>query len=140
MTDLHLELAELLFPNITKTPDDFYRQYPPRNLPAGAKVTRFAPSPTGFVHIGSLLTTLVDKLVAHQSSGVYFLRIEDTDKKREQDRSVEHIVQNLNNFGLTPDEGIVQIDPIKEVFVEDKDANTQLTREYRKGFEVPAAL
>ena len=77
-------------------------------------MTRFAPSPTGFVHIGSLLTTLVDKLVAQQSGGVYFLRIEDTDKKREQDRSVEEIVQNLNNFGLTPDEGVVHIDPIRE--------------------------
>jgi glutamyl-tRNA synthetase len=115
MTDSNLELAELLFPHIHKTPDDIYRQYPARNLPEGAKVTRFAPSPTGFVHIGSLMTTLVDKLVAQQSGGVYFLRIEDTDKKREQDRSVEQIVQNLNNFGLTPDEGVVQIDPITEI-------------------------
>ncbi len=114
MSDSHLELAELLFPHIHKTPDDFYRQYPPRDLPSGAKVTRFAPSPTGFVHIGSLMTTLVDKLVAQQSGGVYFLRIEDTDKKREQDRSVEQIVQNLHNFGLTPDEGVVQIDPVTE--------------------------
>ncbi len=115
MTDFNLELAELLFPHIHTTPDDFYRQYPSRDLPAGAKVTRFAPSPTGFVHIGSLMTTLVDKLVAQQSGGVYFLRIEDTDKKREQDRSVEEIVQNLNNFGLSPDEGVIKIDPITEV-------------------------
>ena len=115
MTDFNLELAELLFPHVHTTPDDFYRQYPVRELPVGAKVTRFAPSPTGFVHIGSLMTTLVDKLVAQQSSGVFFLRIEDTDKKREQDRSVEQIVQNLNNFGLSPDEGVVRIDPIAEV-------------------------
>ncbi len=117
MSDFHTELAQLVFPHVTKTPDDFYRQYPPRDLPPSAKVTRFAPSPTGFVHIGSLMTTLVDSRVAHQSGGIYLLRIEDTDKKREQDRSVEQIVQNLNNFGLTPDEGIVQIDPLGEIGV-----------------------
>ncbi|MEP7290944.1 MAG: glutamate--tRNA ligase family protein, partial [Chloroflexota bacterium] len=111
----HAELAELVFPQIDKTPDDYYRLYPPRALPAGARVTRFAPSPTGFVHIGSLMTTLVDSRVAHQSGGIYFLRIEDTDKKREQDRSVEQIVQTLRNFDLTPDEGVVEIDPIVEV-------------------------
>ncbi len=111
----HAELAELIFPHITKTPEDYYRQYPARNLPEGARVTRFAPSPTGFVHIGSLMTTLVDSRVAHQSGGVYFLRIEDTDKKREQDRSVEQIVQNLSNFDLLPDEGVVDIDPIVEI-------------------------
>ena len=115
MTDFHSELAQLLFPHVTKTPEDFYRQYPPRDLPPAARVTRFAPSPTGFVHIGSLMTALVDSRVAHQSGGVYFLRIEDTDKKREQDRSVEEIVRNLINFDLMPDEGIVGIDPIVEV-------------------------
>jgi glutamyl-tRNA synthetase len=115
MSDFHTQLAELVFPHVTKTPDDFQRQYPPRDLPDAAKVTRFAPSPTGFVHIGSLMTSLVDKLVARQSGGVFFLRIEDTDKKREQDRSIEEIVQNLNNFDLTPDEGAVDIDPLVEV-------------------------
>mgnify|MGYP001179610390 FL=1 len=107
-------LADLLFPHITTTPADFFAQYPARTLPAGAKVTRFAPSPTGFVHIGSLMTTLVDKRVAQQSGGVFFLRIEDTDKKREQDRSVEEIVTNLINFDLAPDEGYVSIDPLIE--------------------------
>src|SRR5690242_17017871 len=111
----YTELAQLLFPHITTTPADLFRQYPPRPLPAGARVTRFAPSPTGFVHIGSLMTTLVDQRIARQTDGVFFLRIEDTDKKREQDRSVEQIVRNLTNFGLTPDEGVVQIDPLKEV-------------------------
>ena len=115
MTEYHSEMARLVFPHLDKTPDDFFRRYPPRDLPAGAKVTRFAPSPTGFVHIGSLLTALVDSRVSRQSGGVYFLRIEDTDKKREQDRSVEQIVQNLNNFGLTPDEGVIGIDPITEI-------------------------
>ncbi len=112
---LHSELAQLLFPHITKTPDDVFRQYPPRDLPQGARVTRFAPSPTGFVHIGSLLTALVENRVAHRSGGVYFLRIEDTDKKREQDRSVEEIVQTLINFELAPDEGVVAVDPLVEV-------------------------
>jgi glutamyl-tRNA synthetase len=115
MTDFHKQLAALVFPHVTRTPDDFFRQYPPRNLPDGAKVTRFAPSPTGFVHIGSLMIALVDKLLARQSGGVFFLRIEDTDKKREQDRSVEEIVQNLNNFDLAPEEGAVEIDPVVEV-------------------------
>jgi len=63
------ELADLLFPHITKTPDDYQVQFPPRDLPSGAKVTRFAPSPTGFVHIGSLMTTLIDKRVSDQSGG-----------------------------------------------------------------------
>lgn len=112
MTDFHRELAQLLFPHVTSTPADLFQQYPARALPSGAQVTRFAPSPTGFVHIGSLMTALVDSRVARQSGGVYFLRIEDTDKKREQDRSVEQIVQNLNTFDLTPDEGIVEIDPL----------------------------
>lgn len=115
MTDFHTELAQLLFPHIDQTPADFFAKYPQRPLPSGARVTRFAPSPTGFVHIGSLMTSLVDRRIAHQTSGVFFLRIEDTDKKREQDRSVEQIVQNLNNFELTPDEGVVQIDPVTEV-------------------------
>jgi glutamyl-tRNA synthetase len=110
MTD-YRALAQLLYPHVTRTPDDLFRQYPPRALPAGAQVTRFAPSPTGFVHIGSVFTSLVSRRVAHQSGGVFILRIEDTDKKREQDGSIEAIVRNLNNFGLTPDEGIVNVDP-----------------------------
>lgn len=115
MADFYSELAQVVFPHVTKTPDDYYRQYPPRELPQGARVTRFAPSPTGFVHIGSLMTALIESRVAHQSGGVYFLRIEDTDKKREQDRSVEEIVQNLINFELVPDEGVISIDPLVEI-------------------------
>ncbi len=104
-------LADLLYPHIDTTPEDWYRRYPPRSLPEGAWVTRFAPSPTGFVHIGGIFTSLVARQLAHQTGGVFILRIEDTDKKREKDGSVEEIVRNLNNFGLTPDEGIVQVDP-----------------------------
>ncbi len=111
MTDTHRALADLLFPHGTTTPTDWLAQYPPRALPAGALVTRFAPSPTGFVHIGSIMTALVARTVAQQSGGAFLLRIEDTDKKRQQDKSVEEIVRNLINFDLMPDEGIVQVEP-----------------------------
>jgi glutamyl-tRNA synthetase len=107
-------LADLLYPHISKTPQDWLNQYPPRALPEGALVTRFAPSPTGFVHIGSIFTSLVSRRLAHQTGGVFFLRIEDTDKKREQDGSVEEIVRNLINFDLAPDEGIVSLNPETE--------------------------
>jgi len=107
----HPDLADLLYPHITGTIADLLAQYPPRKLPDGAYVTRFAPSPTGFVHIGSILTALVSRGMAQRSGGVFILRIEDTDKKREQDGSVEAIVRNLINFGLPPDEGINQLDP-----------------------------
>ncbi|MBK8032743.1 MAG: glutamate--tRNA ligase [Chloroflexi bacterium] len=107
-------LADLLFPHITKTPADYYAQFPPRDLPSGAKVTRIAPSPTGFVHIGTLMTALVNRQLAHQTGGIFFLRIEDTDKKREIPRSVEEIIINLINYALTPDEGYVSVDPLVE--------------------------
>lgn len=113
MTDNNRALADLLFPHVTKTPADWLAEYPPRALPDGAQVTRFAPSPTGFVHIGSIMASLVARTVAHQTDGVFILRIEDTDKKRQQDNSVEEIVRNLRNFDLTPDEGIVQVDPVE---------------------------
>ncbi|MBQ7932012.1 MAG: glutamate--tRNA ligase, partial [Clostridia bacterium] len=72
-------LADLLFPNLTLTIDEVEAKYPVRNLPEGAKVTRFAPSPTGFVHFGGMYQAVVDERLAHQSGGVFFLRIEDTD-------------------------------------------------------------
>ncbi len=107
----HKALATLLFPDVTTTPKDWLERFPPRPLPEGAQVTRFAPSPTGFVHIGSIMASLVSRRVAHQTGGVFILRIEDTDKKREQDGSVEMIVRSLLNFDLAPDEGIVSVDP-----------------------------
>ena len=70
-----LELAELLFPNITKTREEYEAMYPERNLPEGAMVTRFGPSPTGFVHMGSLFGSFIDSIYAKQSNGVFFLRI-----------------------------------------------------------------
>ena len=72
-------LAQLLFPDVTATPEDMEQRFPPRDLPEGAVVTRMAPSPTGFVHLGNLVQGLVAERMAHQSGGVLFLRVEDTD-------------------------------------------------------------
>ena len=100
------ELADLIFPNVK--PIEYYEEkYAPRNLPQGAIVTRFAPSPTGFVHLGSLYQVVVAKKVANQTKGVFFLRIEDTDQKREVENGVTGIIESLNNFGLEADEGMV---------------------------------
>ncbi len=96
-------LAQLLFPHITKTPQDYEALYPPRNLPEGARVTRFAPSPTGFLHIGGLFTALSDVLTAKASGGVAFLRIEDTDKKREIADGVTAILDGFKAFGVSFD-------------------------------------
>lgn len=104
------DLSELLFPHITKTPEDYFKIYPKRNLPEGAKVTRFAPSPTGFLHIGGLFAALISERMAHQSGGVFILRIEDTDKKREVEDGVTGIIEGLNAFGIQIDEGFVARD------------------------------
>ena len=99
------KLAELLFPDITKTLEDYETIYPPRVLPKGAKVTRIAPSPTGFMHLGNLFGAMVDERLAHQSGGVFYLRIEDTDQKRKVDGAVELIDEVFKRFGLEFDEG-----------------------------------
>ncbi|MBQ8762315.1 MAG: glutamate--tRNA ligase [Clostridia bacterium] len=101
------KLAELLYPQINKTPDYWEQKYPKRNLKEGAEVTRYAPSPTGYVHFGALFTALINKKVASESSGVYFLRIEDTDKKREVKNGANFIINGLKTFDLTFDESVV---------------------------------
>lgn len=98
------ELADLIFPNITKSVEDYEREYPERNLPEGACVTRFAPSPTGFVHIGNLLQALTDFLLAKNSNGVFYLRNEDTDTKREVNEAVAKIMETLEYTNIMPDE------------------------------------
>jgi len=98
-------LAELIFPHITKTIDDYEKMYPERDLPEGAMVTRFAPSPTGFVHMGSLLASFISRKAAKDTNGVFYLRIEDTDQKREVENGIEGIVNDLNNFKINIDEG-----------------------------------
>lgn len=107
MTDTQ-KIAELLFPHIQKTPADLEAQYPPRRLPEGARVTRFSPSPTGYLHIGGLFGALADYMTARQSSGVVYLRIEDTDKKREIGDGVAAILDGLEAFGITFDEGVTK--------------------------------
>ncbi len=99
------ELANLIFPEVSETLDDLEKRYPKRNLPEGAEVTRFAPSPTGFLHTGSLFTAMICRKVAKQSGGVFYIRLEDTDTKREIAGSGEQLLSQLKLFGVTPDEG-----------------------------------
>lgn len=99
------QLAELLFPNIDKTPEYYEEMYPERQLPEGAKVTRLGPSPTGFIHLGNLYGAFVDERLAHQSDGIFYLRIEDTDDKRLVEGAVETIIKSLQYFGINFDEG-----------------------------------
>ena len=99
------KLAELLFPQIDKTPEDYYAMYPQRELPEGAMVTRMGPSPTGFIHLGNLYGAFVDERLAHQSGGKFFLRIEDTDDKRLVEGAVDIIINSLRFFGISFDEG-----------------------------------
>ncbi len=100
------DLANLIFPN-AKDISYYEEKYPERNLKEGAIVTRFAPSPTGFVHIGGLYQSLIAKKLANQTEGVFFLRIEDTDQKREVENGIKDIVTSLKDFGLEPDEGMI---------------------------------
>ncbi len=98
-------LAELLFGDIKGTPEDIYEMFPERNLKEGAMVTRIAPSPTGFVHFGNLFPAITCERMAHQSDGIFYLRIEDTDAKREVEGAVEVILSAFSSFGLNFDEG-----------------------------------
>lgn len=100
-----IELAELLFPNITKTREDYEKMYPVRNLPEGAMVTRYGPSPTGSVHLGNLFSAFCDMVYARQSGGIFFLRIEDTDQKRMVEGGIENITGVLQGFQIIPNEG-----------------------------------
>ena len=102
----NLTMADLLFGNISKTPQDYEVMYPTRDIKEGARVTRFAPSPTGFLHFGSLFAAFVAAKTAGED-GVFYLRIEDTDKKREVEDGVIGMVNGLKDFGIVPDEGAV---------------------------------
>ena len=101
----HVRLSQLLFPNVTDTPETLEEKYPLRQLPEGAVVTRMAPSPTGFVHLGNLVMGLTAERMAHQSGGVLFLRVEDTDAKREVPGAVEVLINTLKHYGISFDEG-----------------------------------
>jgi len=99
------QLAELLFPGIKGTVAELEEKFPPRDLPAGANVTRIGPSPTGFIHLGNLYNAVIGERLAHQSNGVFFLRIEDTDAKREVAGAVSTILEMMHFFGVEFDEG-----------------------------------
>ena len=99
------KLAELLFPDIKNTPDYYENKYPQRDLPPKAEVTRIGPSPTGFIHLGNLYSAMAGERLAHRSSGVFYLRIEDTDNKRKVDGAVESVISSLDYFGIKFDEG-----------------------------------
>ena len=99
------ELADLIFPEITETLEDLEKRYPKRNLKEGAEVTRFAPSPTGFLHTGSLFTAMICRKVATQTGGIFYIRLEDTDSKREIAGSGEQLLSQLKLFNVVPDEG-----------------------------------
>ncbi|MBS7315479.1 MAG: glutamate--tRNA ligase [Clostridiaceae bacterium] len=101
----YFELAELLFPDVTETPEDMEQKFPPRVLPEGAVVSRAAPSPTGFVHLGNLVQGLTSERMSHQSGGVMFLRVEDTDAKREVPGAVETLIDALSHYHIEFDEG-----------------------------------
>jgi glutamyl-tRNA synthetase len=101
------ELANLMFPDVTETVEDLEKKYPKRNLKDGAEVIRFAPSPTGFLHTGALYTSLAGNRLAKQTDGIYYLRIEDTDRKREVEGSIGMFTREMNDFGIVPDEGVV---------------------------------
>lgn len=100
------ELADLIFPN-AKDIEYYEEKYPERNLKEGAMVTRFAPSPTGFIHIGGLFGSIIDRKLAEQTEGVFILRVEDTDQKREIENGVMQIVEGLKAFDIVPDEGVI---------------------------------
>ena len=101
---IYAKLANAMFPNITMTPADYEEQYPQRQLAEGARVTRIAPSPTGYLHLGTFFTSMVNRMTADSTGGLFFFRLEDTDKKREVEGGIENIIGGLKAFGIEIDE------------------------------------
>lgn len=101
------ELADLIFPNVSSDTEIYEKKYPKRDLPENAVVSRFAPSPTGFVHMGSLLSAFIANFVPKITNGVFFLRIEDTDGKRTVENGINGIIKDLKDFNIIPDEGVI---------------------------------
>ncbi len=106
MTD-YKELADLLFPNVDKTPEYYETLYPARNLKEGARVTRLAPSPTGFLHFGNLFTGMAAYKTAKSTDGIFYVRVEDTDQKRKIDGAIEVMLEGLKAYGVAADEGVM---------------------------------
>ncbi len=109
----NIKLAQLLFPHITDSPEDMESRFPERQLPEGARVTRLAPSPTGFLHFGNLFAGMVAYKTARVSDGVFYVRVEDTDQKRKVEGAVEIMLEGLRAFGVTADEGVIGEDTEK---------------------------
>ena len=103
----YIKLADLLLPSIDKTPEYYTNLYPERKLRPNAMVTRYAPSPTGFQHLGGVFAALISERMAHQSEGIFYFRVEDTDKKREVVGAIEDSTNTLRDFGIYFDEGVV---------------------------------
>ena len=101
------DLANLLYPDVTKTIDDLEKMYPERNLPEGAQVMRFAPSPTGRMHLGNLYASFIPEVISNQTNGVFIVRMEDTDQKRSIDNGVNLIIKDLKDFNIKFDEGMI---------------------------------
>jgi len=101
------ELANIMYPNVTETIEDYEKKYPKRDLPEGAVVSRYAPSPTGFVHMGNMLSCFIENKLPEQTNGVFYLRIEDTDQKREIENGIDNIVNAIKILGLNYDEGVI---------------------------------
>ncbi len=104
---IYEQLAKVMFPDVDKSPADYEVMYPPRSLKEGARVTRIAPSPTGYLHLGTFFTSMVNRLTADATDGIFFFRLEDTDKKREVEGGADDILEGINGFGLSIDEGFV---------------------------------
>lgn len=104
---MYKKLADLLFPDIDKSPQYYEELYPARRLKEGARVTRLAPSPTGFLHFGNLFTAMVSYKTAMQSDGIFYVRVEDTDQKRKIDGAVEAMLEGLSAYGIKADEGVM---------------------------------
>ena len=101
------ELADILMPGVSSDIEFYEKKYPERNVDKNAIVTRFAPSPTGFVHMGSLFASFIESKAAHDTNGIFYLRIEDTDQKRKVENGVEGMIKDLKDFNIIPDEGAI---------------------------------
>lgn len=101
------QLSEAMFPNTVLTPEQMEERYPARTLKEGARVTRIAPSPTGYLHLGVFFTAMINRLTASSTDGLFYFRLEDTDKKREVEGGADDILRGFNTYGLTLDEGFV---------------------------------
>ena len=104
---IYKQLAAAMFPNVDVTPAEYEDKHPQRQLKDGARVTRIAPSPTGYLHLGTFFTSMVNRMTADATDGIFFFRLEDTDKKREVEGGADDILKGMNDFGLTIDEGFI---------------------------------